>query len=439
MEPHINVKIDTFADVSIRQKVINNYAEALTYLYSQLPMFQRTGPKALKYNLDNITQLMNALGNPQDSLKHIHIAGTNGKGSVSHMIASILQESGLKIGLYTSPHYKDYRERIRLNGQMINKRYVVSFLNRLQSLDSYSEIKPTFFEIGVAMAFCYFADNQVDYCVIETGLGGRLDSTNIITPILSIITNIGYDHQATLGDTLPEIASEKAGIIKHKVPVLIGEYQSEVQAVFDAAAKKTQSKLYAASTLLSTSNLLSTKEMRSIDKQLSVQYLKTNFRTAIGAATILKGQGLPIKATHIINGIDNLSHNTKFVGRWQKLGDNPRVYADAAHNKEGITLLSTHLETLDYDKLHIILGMVGDKPLDKVLPLFPSQAKYYFAKANIPRGKAANHLQEEASIHHLYGKCYTSIRKALASAKLSAGKNDLVLVTGSIFTVAEVI
>jgi dihydrofolate synthase/folylpolyglutamate synthase len=402
-------------------------------------MFQRTGPKALKYNLDNITQLMDALGNPQDSLKHIHIAGTNGKGSVSHMLASILQESGLRIGLYTSPHYKDYRERIRLDGQMIDKRYVVKFLNRLETLDCYDQLKPTFFEIGVAMAFCYFADKQVDYCVIETGLGGRLDSTNIITPILSIITNIGYDHQATLGETLPEIAGEKAGIIKQNTPVLIGEYQSEVQAVFETIAKTNNSKLYESNKLLSTSNLLSIQEIADIDQKLSVPYLQQNFRTTLAATILLKTNGLALSSDNVINGIDNLQKNTGFVGRWQQLSDNPRVFVDAAHNKEGITLLSTHLSTLDYDKLHIVLGMVGDKPLDQVLPLFPSQAKYYFAKADIPRGKPAKDLQEEAATHHLYGKCYFSIRKALASAKLSAKKNDLVLVTGSIFTVAEVI
>lgn len=402
-------------------------------------MFQRTGPKALKYDLNNITSLMEHLGNPHDSLTCIHIAGTNGKGSVSHMLASILQESGLTVGLYTSPHYRDYRERIRLDGELITKRYVIQFVNRIKEHPEINKLKPTFFEIGVAMAFCYFADTKPDICIIETGLGGRLDSTNVITPILSLITNIGYDHQATLGETLPEIASEKAGIIKPHVPVLIGEYQEEVKQVFADKAQKESSTLYQGKDLISKQELLSVKNIKAIHRSLSIPYLTKNFDTALATITILNKLGYSIDSQHITLGIKHLRDNTGYMGRWQQLSDHPTVIADAAHNQEGITILADHLKTLTFDRLHIILGMVGDKPLDKVLSLLPTDAKYYFAKADIPRGKPAIDLQSECIKYDLKGKSYSSVKKALASAKLSARENDLIIVTGSIFTVAEVV
>jgi len=404
-------------------------------------MFQRVGPKALKYDLGNITKFMDIYGNPQDNLTCIHVAGTNGKGSVSHMLASILQEAGYSVGLYTSPHYKDYRERIRLNGQMIEKSYVTTFVSHLRKTEVIQTIKPSFFEISVAMAFQYFADKQTDICIIETGLGGRLDSTNIITPLLSIITNIGYDHQATLGETLPEIASEKAGIIKQNIPVMIGEYQAEVAEIFTKKASKEKAAInWAVDYLAAHPSLTSDKENESIKDYLQVDYLKHNFITALASLTSLHISGkIVISASVISNGIKRLHQNTGYMGRWQCLSTSPLIYADAAHNVQGFTILNEQINKMQYQKLHIVLGMVGDKPLDKVLQLLPKNGKYYFAKANIPRGKPADDLLSEASKYNLNGKTYSSVRKALASAKLSASKDDLVLVTGSIFTVAEVV
>jgi len=404
-------------------------------------MFQRVGPQALKYDLGNISKLMQVYGNPYQQLKCIHIAGTNGKGSVSHMLASVLQESGYSVGLYTSPHYKDYRERIRLNGQMIPKSYVMKFVKETREKESIKAIKPSFFEIGVAMAFQYFADKQAQICIIETGLGGRLDSTNVITPMLSVITNIGYDHQATLGDTLPEIAGEKAGIIKQDIPVIIGEYQEEIEHVFKVKAKSMNADINWADDYLTDRNgLISEDRLSKLNSHLQVKYLQQNFRTSLASLTYLHTQGkLSTTAKAIDDGIKKLYINTGFMGRWQRLSDSPLTYADAAHNVQGITQVVQHLKSLNYDKLHIILGMVGDKPLDQVLTLLPTDAKYYFSKADIPRGKPGEDLQSDAAKHQLIGKTYTSLRKALASAKLSARKNDLILVTGSIFTVAEVV
>ncbi len=420
---------------------MKTYQATIDYLYQQLPMFQRVGPKALKYNLDNITRLMQACGNPQKDLTCIHIAGTNGKGTVSHIIASVLQEAGYVVGLFTSPHYKDYRERIRLNGIMIPKSYVIKFINSLRHNATIQAINPSFFEIGVAMAFQYFADKQAQICIIETGLGGRLDSTNIITPLLSIITNIGYDHQATLGETLPEIANEKAGIIKEKVPVIIGEYQEEVQQVFTLKAQSLDAEINWASTYLSDHNtLISSDEQSLLNDLLQVKYLQHNLTTSLASLTYLhRNDHISITSTNIINGIKNLYSNTQYMGRWQRLSDSPLIYADAAHNVQGVTQIVQHLKSIQYNRLHIILGMVGDKPLDQVLSLLPTEAKYYFSKADIPRGMPADQLKEVASKYQLNGKTYSSLRKALASAKLSASQNDLILVTGSIFTVAEVV
>lgn len=416
-----------------------NYEDTIDYLFTQLPMFQRSGPKVLKYDLSNIAKLMDCLENPQESLTCIHIAGTNGKGSVSHMITSILQEAGLKVGLYTSPHYKDYRERIRVNGTKIEEKSVIQFVNHLRESSKFKDIDPTFFEITVAMAFDYFKVEDVDICVIETGLGGRLDSTNIITPILSIITNIGYDHQAILGETLSQIAGEKAGIIKPNVPVLIGQRQDEVWSIFADKASECGTTIHEAKSIRAGSDLLSQSQYLEIDNHLSVPYLKTNARTAIASIYLVRQIYNQITGDHIYRGLHRLYEHTEFMGRWQRLSLTPMVIADAAHNLEGITQLTQHLNSLSYDELHIVLGMVGDKPLDQVLPLLPSHAIYYFAKADIPRGKPAKDLQQEAKLYRLEGKCYTSVRKALTSAKQSASKNALVLVTGSIFTVAEVI
>lgn len=409
-------------------KPFTTYKQAMSFLFEQLPMFQRVGPKALKFDLSNITRLMDALGNPQEGLTCIHVAGTNGKGSVCHYMASILQEAGYNVGLYTSPHYRDYRERIRYNGQLIEKQYVVKFLNRLISEDILTRLSPSFFEIGVAMAFCYFEDIQVDFAVIETGLGGRLDSTNIITPILSIITTIDYDHQATLGETLPLIAQEKAGIIKSNIPVVIGHRQVETEQVFKSKAQSLNAHIVFAE------DVDPKIDFPSLSK---IKYQQQNMHTASIALGILDRPNVSLHHQKV--GIQNVSINTGYMGRWQTLSTRPHIIADAAHNQQGLSQLLVNLSTVSYCHLHVVLGMVSDKPITEALSLLPNEAKYYFAKANIPRGKSEKALKQEANTLGLEGKSYKSIRKALAAAKLSARENDLILVTGSIFTVAEVV
>ncbi len=407
-----------------------SYGKTISFLYKQLPMFQRVGPKAMKMDLGNIEALMNALGNPQSSLRYVHIAGTNGKGSTAHFVASILQEYGLSVGLYTSPHYKDFRERVKINGFLIAKKDVVSFVNELVIKGIFKTIKPSFFEISVALAFYYFKKKNVDMVVLEVGLGGRLDSTNIITPLISIITNIGLDHQNTLGDTLAEIAVEKAGIIKSEIPVLIGEKQKETTPIFERIAKSKNAPIEYASVI----------EDAIIKKIELSNFHLNNTRTAIGAIRLLvKYYDFDINDQQIINGINNAPSNSAYFGRYQTLMNNPKVIADGAHNLPGVAMLFSCLALESYQQLHIVLGMVGDKPLDKVLALFPKEAIYYFCKANIPRGKEASLLQKEAGWIGLEGKTYTSVRKALASAKQSAHESDLIIVTGSIYTVAEVI
>ncbi len=407
------------------------YDAALKFLYNQLPMFQRQGPKALKYDLANVTKLVDALGNPHRSLEFIHVAGTNGKGSVCHYLSSILQEQGLKVGLYTSPHYKDYRERIRLNGDLIPKKAVKEILNLMYSHNAVRALKPTFFELTVAMAFQYFKEEQVDVVVLETGLGGRLDSTNIVKPKLSVITNIGLDHQATLGETMQEIAKEKAGIIKPKIPVLIGQRQVQTTSVFHTVAKATDSQLVFAEDFIFDEKYFN---------EVHIEYQRSNIQTCLAALTVLNKQTSDNwQETSILKGLQNVHDNTGYVGRWQTLSTQPNIIVDAAHNQAGMHQVSQVLKNMKYDRLHIVLGMVGDKPIGKVLTLLPKHAKYYFAKANVPRGKLANELQREAQLYSCKGKSYSSVRKALASAKLSAAKSDLILVTGSIFTVAEVI
>ncbi len=409
---------------------MKNYQSILSFLYRQLPMHQRIGPKAIKLDLSNIISLMDLLDNPQDQLKYVHVTGTNGKGSVSHYIASILQEAGHKVGLYTSPHYKDFRERCKINGQLIPKNYVVAFVNRLKVLGAFETLKPSFFEISVALAFDYFASSKVDGVVLEVGLGGRLDSTNIITPVLSVITNIGLDHQNTLGDTLVAIAGEKAGIIKQDIPVLIGEYQKEVKPVFEKKANSLDAPLYYSRDLLNKTSIQV--------KEAINPFYRRNVETSLSASYLLKDL-FNISEQHQRNGIENVRKNCYYIGRFQTLVSSPRVLADGAHNLPGLKALFGGIAKMSFGRLHIVLAMVGDKPLDKVLALFPKDAKYYFAKADIPRGKNKTVLKNEASSYGLLGKEYISVRKALAAAKQSAHKNDLVLVTGSIYTVAEVI
>lgn len=435
-----------------------NYEETLHYLYTQLPMFQRTGPAAFKKDLGNILLLCKHLGNPHQKIHSIHLAGTNGKGSTAHLLASVLQAAGLKVGLYTSPHYRDFRERIKINGIYIPKKEVVRFV-----ADQQAEIKkigPSFFEITVALAFDYFAKEQVDIAIIETGLGGRLDSTNIITPLVSVITNISFDHQQFLGDTLPKIAVEKAGIIKTRVPVVIGEKQSAVFSVFKEKAKTEKAPFYLANDPKKYEVILEKTTVKhsfyTIKKNAVVwadklpinihgPYQTKNIGTALMTLEVLnsiKNKSFPsIDLPTIRKGFRDLKKATTFLGRWQQLGENPLVIAESAHNEAGLKNIfpDRQLANVSYEKLHIVFGTVSDKEVSKVFPYLPKDAIYYFVKADIPRGYDAKKLCEMAEQHGLRGKAYTTVRRGLAAAKHKAKPEDLILICGSIFVVAEVI
>lgn len=428
----------------------SNYPEALEFLYSQLPMFQRVGPKAFKTNLDHILELVNHLGNPENQFKSIHIAGTNGKGSVSHIIAAIFQSAGYKTGLYTSPHYKDFRERIKINGAPVTEDFVVDFVNRVSDLSL--KLRPSFFEISVAMAFEYFKSEEVDIAVIETGLGGRLDSTNIIKPEISVITNIGLDHTQFLGHTLQAIAAEKAGIIKNGVPVIVGKTQAETHAVFQNKAETSSSPLFFADQKYRTK--LTRKSMgrsvldffendRPIYQELEVDlmgnYQEENLNTALTAAIALRDMGYEISDFAIKTALSEVRQLTGFKGRMQILGMNPLILVDSAHNREGMQMLLKEISTIEFDRLKIVLGLVADKDPTPLLSLLPNSADYYFAKANIPRGMEADSLKNSASKCGLKGNAYSGLEQAYLDALKQAGPNDLVLVCGSIFTVAEVI
>ncbi len=401
------------------------YKDTLEFMYRQLPMYQREGAAALKKTLDNIRHLDSFLGHPHLSYKTIHVAGTNGKGSVCHYLASTLMEAGYKVGLYTSPHYLDFRERIKVNGKMITKNTVVKFIGKIN--DIINEIKPSFFEITVAMAFDHFRNEKIDVAVIETGLGGRLDSTNIINPILTVITNIGLDHQSMLGDTLQKIAVEKAGIMKKDVPCLIGRNQDLICDVFEKRSRSLPCPLHCPS------------EVSRDQPQSGHQpdYFTDNLSTVTSCKELLVELGINISDINLKDGIANVASNFGFIGRWQKLGTSPDIYADSAHNVDGISSLFNFLSKSFYPHIHIMLGMVSDKNHDDILYLLPKNATYYFCKANIPRGYDAQLLKKKASNHGLNGDSYSSVKEALAAAKNTASSNDLVLVTGSIFTVAE--
>ncbi|RLD37052.1 MAG: bifunctional folylpolyglutamate synthase/dihydrofolate synthase [Bacteroidetes bacterium] len=418
-----------------------NYEETLEFLYSQLPLFQRIGAAAYKANLDNTYALMEVLNQPQKKFKSVHIAGTNGKGSTAHMLASIYQEAGYKTGLYTSPHLKDFRERIRLNGEMVSKEFVIDFVGKYAN--DFKTISPSFFELTMAMAFQYFAEEKVDIVILETGLGGRLDSTNIVNPELSIITNIGKDHMRFLGDTLPEIAVEKAGIIKPNIPVLIGEKQTEIQAVFEEKAKELFAPLSYAEDLVGLetddsdnySVSYSKKELfKDLNFPLYGNYQIKNLKTAIAAAMLLELSLYAIKS-----GIENVLLNTHFAGRWQILSQNPLTICDTAHNEDGLRYVVEQLEQTPHKTLHFVLGVVNDKEIGDILKLFPKKAIYYFCKADIPRGLEVEILQEKAEEIGLEGKAYSSVKEALKAAQKAAADEDLVFVGGSTFTVAEVV
>ncbi len=400
------------------------YKETLDWMFAQLPMYQREGKVAFKKDLTNVLAFSKVLGFPDKKFKSIHVGGTNGKGSTSHMIASILQEAGYKVGLYTSPHLKNFTERIRINGNEIPKRKVASFIKKHK--DFLEKQKLSFFEMTVGLAFNYFADEKVDIAIIEVGLGGRLDSTNIIIPQVSVITNIGLDHTQFLGETLPEIAFEKAGIIKNKIPVVIGEEQKEVKSVFIAKADATNSEIFFAS-----------DDIKNYITDLLGDYQKYNAKTAVAVIQQLKG--FNITEAHLIKGLLHVVQNTNLKGRWQVLQEKPTVICDTAHNKEGLKIVLNQLKNQNYTKLHIVLGVVADKNLDDILWLFPKEATYYFCKPNIPRGLLEIKLQEKALEFHLIGKKYSSVKKAYNTALINANQEDMVYIGGSTFVVAEII
>jgi dihydrofolate synthase/folylpolyglutamate synthase len=410
-------------------------------------MFSRVGAAAYKPDLTNTIKLCEALGNPQQQFKSIHVAGTNGKGSTSHMLASVLQTAGYKTGMYTSPHLVDFRERIKIDGAYCSKEFVVEFTQKIKPL--IATIQPSFFEITVAMAFSYFAEQKVDIAVIEVGLGGRLDSTNIITPEVSIITNIGLDHTQFLGDTIPQIAGEKAGIIKKDVPCIVSEYTEVTKPVFDAAAIQTTlaygSDLF---TILNTKYTHDYLEVEVLNKKtegienykldLNGSYQAKNIMGVLGAISILQTKGWQISNQHIIDGLSQVKKNTGLYGRWQMISTSPTTVVDVAHNVAGIQTLLAQIKLVNHQHLHIVFGMVKDKDIDSVLALLPTQATYYFTQAQIERAIDATELQKKASEHGLRGNIYTHVNEAISAAKKQAQVTDLIVVCGSVFLVGEI-
>jgi dihydrofolate synthase/folylpolyglutamate synthase len=403
-----------------------NYQETTHWMFNQLPMYQLQGASAYKEDLTNIRLLASHLGNPQNRLKCIHVAGTNGKGSTSHMLASVLQEAGYKVGLYTSPHLKDFRERIKINGREILEDFVIGFIAKHK--DFFEANDMSFFEMSVGLAFDYFASGKVDITIIEVGLGGRLDATNIITPLVSVITNIGLDHTQFLGNTLEAIAGEKAGIIKQNIPVVIGEYTPETQPVFLAKAEENNAPIYFASDLISD----------VYPSDLIGDYQFHNKKTVQQTIAILNDQtDFKISTEQLKEGLLHVVKNTGMQGRWQQLGENPKIICDTAHNKHGLTVVLNQIQKENFEKLHMVLGVVNDKDLDAILPLFPKNAQYYFCSPDSSRGLPAETLQNAAEKFGLQGKKYDSVAIAFAEAKKNAGENDFIYAGGSTFVVAE--
>ncbi len=390
-------------------------------------MYQRVGQSAYKADLAETINLANYLKNPERAFKSIHVAGTNGKGSTSHMLASVFQEAGYKTGLYTSPHLKDFRERIKINGEMIPEEYVSDFVQQHKSFFESNQL--SFFEMTVGLAFDYFRSEKVDVVIVEVGMGGRLDSTNIITPEVSVITNIGLDHTQFLGDTLALVAGEKAGIIKESVPIVIGETLPETKMVFERIASERKAAITYAETLDASDY---TSDLKGI-------YQAKNIKTVLATLGILQKNGWDISEENIKNGLNNTVKNTGLMGRWQILNENPKVICDTGHNKEGLQLVMQQLRMENYKKLHIVLGVVSDKDLASILPLFPTDATYYFCKPNIPRGLDASLLYSRARGFGLVGEDYISVRSAYNAAVKAASEDDLVFVGGSTFVVAEVV
>lgn len=427
-----------------------NYQQTLDFLYSKLPMFTRVGAIALKKDLHNTLLLCTALDNPQHKFKSIHVAGTNGKGSTSHMLAAILQKAGYKTGLYTSPHLKDFRERIRINGKMIAKSSVIDFVKTQKAL--IQEIEPSFFEVTVAMAFDYFAKEKVDFAVIEVGLGGRLDSTNIIIPELSVITNISLDHTNILGDTLTEIAGEKAGIIKSNVPVVIGERHSETEGIFTEKAKTENAPIYFAEKLFKLAHIKSqglhlVVEVKGPENlaysklklDLTGSYQQKNILTVLAAIHQIQKLRYEIGTDAVYSALRNVKKITGLQGRWQTLGNSPLVICDTGHNKAGISEVVKNIESTPHQHLHMVIGMVKDKDVSSVLQILPKDASYYFCAPAIERGLPAKDLALQANALNLHGDVYSTVKEAVAKAKSLASKNDLIFVGGSTFVVAEII
>lgn len=422
--------------------MVKTYQEAIHHLYTQLPVYHHIGPKAYKKDLTNTIALCERIGNPQHKFKSIHVAGTNGKGSSSHMLAAILQSAGYKTGLYTSPHLKDFTERIKVNGKDIDKSFVVNFVNRMK--EAMAAIQPSFFELTVAMAFEYFAQEKIDIAVIEVGLGGRLDSTNIITPEISLITNIGYDHMDILGDTLPKIAFEKAGIIKKNTPIIISERQPEVADVFIQKAKQEDSDISFASDLIKPEWNQEVLEIKSdyfnaiLNPQLRGQYQSKNVAGVIATILKMKQLGWNISDDAITAGINNAVTLTGLKGRWQTLQQNPLVICDTGHNAEGIAELVAQLQRTPHKTLRWIFGIVKDKDASRVLSILPKNAQYYFCQAKIERAMQAKDLCELARSNGLMGKIIVDVNDAIAVAKRESDSNDLIMIGGSTFVVAEV-
>lgn len=425
------------------------YESTIAYLYEQLPAFSRIGPAAYKPDLGNTIALCSALGNPENGFQSIHIAGTNGKGSVSHMLAAILQEAGYKTGLYTSPHLRDFRERFRINGTMISKEWVVQFVEEVKPL--MQQIKPSFFEITVAMAFRWFAEEKVDIAVIETGLGGRLDSTNIILPELSIITNIGWDHSNLLGDTLEKIAGEKAGIIKEGIPVVLGETLPETAPVFARVAKEKSAPLYLAQHARQVvdwrweSHYLQielaegqTTDHRHYQLDLPGLYQTRNLLTVLEACHQLRRKGWIIPEDAVQQALRQVKKLTGLGGRWEIIGHKPDIVLDVAHNEPGMREVLQQVELMNYRRLHIVIGIVHDKDPTRLLQLLPPAALYYFTQAHIPRAMPVEELASKASALKLKGQTFENVNLALKAARDKAESHDLILVCGSIFLVAEV-
>jgi dihydrofolate synthase / folylpolyglutamate synthase len=403
------------------------YQETLNWLFVQLPMYQRQGAAAYKKDLSNTLKLAKKLGNPENTFQSIHVAGTNGKGSTSHMLASVFQETGLKVGLYTSPHLKDFRERIKINGQNISKKYVVDFVEAHKLF--FEENSLSFFEMTVGLAFQYFSDEKIDIAIVEVGLGGRLDSTNILAPILSVITNIGLDHTQFLGTTLEAIAAEKGGVVKEKTPVVIGEHHVKTFPVFQEIAHEKKAPLY----------LASKQNKQSYPSDLKGSYQIHNIKTVQTVVEVLRDSGVSITEEALKKGLLKVVENTGLLGRWQELGTAPKIVCDTAHNKEGLTYTLQQITTEKYQKLHIVLGMVNDKDFSEILSLFPKEANYYFCAPNLGRALEVEDLQKQAKKIGLQGRGFATVNQAYKEAKMNASKEDFIYIGGSTFVVAEIL